>query len=151
MMDFADQVFFWHWLIAGVVLLILEVLVPAYFFLWLGLAALVVGLITAVFSGLALEWQLLLFSVLAVVSTIVWRIYGRRYEGPSDRPNLNKRGHQYIGRVFTLEQAIENGVGKISVDDSTWKVVGVDLPAGARVRVDGVDGTILTVQPLDDH
>jgi hypothetical protein len=38
----------------------------------------------------------------------------------SDQPKLNRRGEQYVGRTFTLEEPIVNGHGKIRVDDSTW-------------------------------
>jgi len=50
-------------------------------------------------------------------------------------------------RVFTLDAPIVNGIGKLNIGDTTWKVVGEDLPAQARVRVTGVDGTVLTVEP----
>ena len=48
--------------------------------------------------------------------------------------------------VFTLEEAIVNGVGKIKVDDSTWRVKGSDMPAGMKVRVMSVEGTIFNVE-----
>jgi membrane protein implicated in regulation of membrane protease activity len=49
--------------------------------------------------------------------------------------------------VFTLSEAIVNGTGKIHVDDTMWKVDGADLPEGTQVRVTGVAGTVLTVEP----
>ena len=64
----------------------------------------------------------------------------------SDEPHLNRRGEQYIGRVFTLDVAIVNGQGKVRVDDTTWKVQGDDCPVGTRVRVHGVDGVVLLVK-----
>ncbi|MFT5397200.1 MAG: hypothetical protein ACI85N_002418, partial [Gammaproteobacteria bacterium] len=64
----------------------------------------------------------------------------------NDQPNLNRRGEQYVGRSFTLEEAIVNGVGKIKVDDSTWKVKGSDMPVGMKVRVMSVDGTVFNVE-----
>ncbi|TFG86238.1 MAG: NfeD family protein, partial [Hyphomicrobiales bacterium] len=93
------------------------------------------------------QWQVLLFAVLAVVSLVAWRDYQRRHPSPTDEPALNRRGEQYIGRVFTLDEAIVNGTGKIRVDDTTWKVSGGDQPHGATVRVTGVAGTVLTVEP----
>jgi membrane protein implicated in regulation of membrane protease activity len=59
---------------------------------------------------------------------------------------LNRRGEQYVGRLFTLQEAVVNGVGKLQVDDTTWRISGVDLPAGRKVRVAGVDGTTLRVE-----
>ncbi len=58
---------------------------------------------------------------------------------------LNRRGAQYVGRLFTLEQPIVNGVGKLRVDDTTWKIIGEDCPVGTRVRVSGVESTVLKV------
>jgi membrane protein implicated in regulation of membrane protease activity len=62
---------------------------------------------------------------------------------------LNRRGQQYTGRIFTLDHPIVNGVGKIDVDDSTWRVKGPDLEAGTRVRVVGVDGVVFVVESAE--
>ena len=98
----------------------------------------------------ALDWryQLILFAVLSVISVAAGRWWLRRHPMRSDQPALNRRGEQYVGRVFTLEAPIVNGVGKIRVDDTTWKIEGADCPAGTQVRVTGVDGVILRVACL---
>lgn len=142
------SVTFWQWWIAALVLLVLEVFVPGAFFLWMGVAAGVTGLLLYLIPTLGWEYQLLLFAVLSVASIIVWRIYLRRHPTATDRPTLNRRGEQYVGRLFTLEEPIVNGSGKIRVDDSTWKIEGADCPGGSRVRVTGVDGTVLRVEPV---
>ena len=74
------------------------------------------------------------------------RGYIKKKPFESDKPNLNRRGAQYVGRTFTLSEPITNGFGKIRVDDSTWKVEGSDSPAGAQIRVVGVDGVVLKVE-----
>ena len=135
----------WHWWILAAVLIILEVFAPGAFFLWLGIAAVAVGGVVYVAPGMEWEYQLLLFSVLSVVSIILWRKYFRSTPGDTDQPNLNRRGEQYVGRVFTLKEPVTDGIGKIRVDDSTWKIRGEDCPAGTRIEVTGVDGTILEV------
>ncbi|MFT5770285.1 MAG: hypothetical protein ACI9H8_002271 [Lysobacterales bacterium] len=145
MMEWFENIVFWHWWIAAGLLLILELTTPTFFFLWLGIAAAATGLVLLVFPGLSVETQLVLFAVLSVVAIIAWRRFRENNPVISDQPNLNRRGEQYVGRIFTLAQAIENGVGKVTVDDSTWRVVGVDLPAGTKVRVDGVDGVVFQV------
>jgi membrane protein implicated in regulation of membrane protease activity len=62
---------------------------------------------------------------------------------------LNRRGNQYIGRIFSLSEPIINGVGKVTVDDSTWKVKGPDLPAGTHIKVLGVEGVVFEVESAD--
>ncbi len=135
----------WHWWILAALLIILEVFAPGAFFLWLGLAAVAVGGVVYMMPTMDWEYQLLLFSVLSVISIVIWRKYFRITPADTDQPNLNRRGQQYVGRVFTLEEPIVDGIGKIRVDDSTWKVRGEDCPAGTQIEVTGVDGTILQV------
>ena len=74
----------------------------------------------------------------------------RRYVRPdmtiSDLPDLNVRGQQYVGRSLVVEQAIQNGRGKVRVGDGVWAVEGPDAPAGARVTVVGARGPVLVVE-----
>ena len=145
MMEWLENIVFWHWWIAAGLLLILELTTPTFFFLWLGIAAAATGLVLLMLPGISVETQLVVFALLSVVAIVVWRKFRESRPLVSDQPNLNRRGEQYSGRIFTLEQAIENGVGKVTVDDSTWQVSGLDLPAGTRVRVEGVDGVVFKV------
>ena len=87
-----------------------------------------------------------MFSVLSVSSIVLFRRYQRDNPATTDQPALNRRGEQYIGRSFTLEQDISNRIGVLRVDDSTWRISGDDLPAGTRVTVTGVNGTVLQVE-----
>jgi len=140
----------WHWLLAAIALIILEALLPATFFMWLAAAAGIVGLLLAIFPDLGWQVQLVLFAVFSVLSLILGRRYLRRHPIATDEPTLNRRGHQYIGRVFTLDQSIVNGTGKLRVDDTTWKIGGLDCVQGTKVRVTGVDGVVLLVAPEDE-
>lgn len=142
-----EQVVYWHWWVFGLGMLILEAFMPGAIFLWTGISAGIVGLLLLLFPGMGWEWQFLLFGVLAVSSVVAWKKY-RPHAPASDRPTLNRRGEQYVGRSFTLEEPIENGIGKLVVDDTTWRISGSDLPAGRRVQVTGVDGTTLRVEAI---
>ena len=149
MMAWLEPVVFWHWWILAGILLILELTAPAFFFLWLGIAAAAVGMILLVFPAIPLETQLVLFSIASVVAIIVWKKYREARPLTTDQTNLNKRGHQYIGRVLTLVEPIVNGDGKVTVDDSTWRVKGPDMETGTAIRVTGVDGVIFEVEAAD--
>ena len=146
MMAWLDNIVFWHWWIVAGILLILELTAPAFFFLWLGIAAAAVGLILFVFPSIDIETQLILIAIASVVAVLAWRKYRETRPVSNDQPNLNRRGQQYIGRVFSLSAPITNGVGKVTVDDSTWKVKGPDLPAGTHIRVTGIDGVVFKVE-----
>jgi membrane protein implicated in regulation of membrane protease activity len=144
-----ESITYWHWWILAAALIILEVFAPGAFFLWLGIAAGVVGGLIYLAPDLAWEHQVLTFSVLSVASIIIWRKYFRTTPEETDEPALNRRGEQYVGRVFTLADPIVNSMGTIRVDDTTWKIRGEDCAVGTRVQVTGVDGTILEVECKD--
>jgi membrane protein implicated in regulation of membrane protease activity len=137
---------YWHWFILAAILVILEVFAPGAFMLWIGIAAGVVGAVLYLVPALTWEFQFILFSVASVGSIVAWRAFRQAHPVVTDEPTLNRRGAQYIGRVFTLDAPIVNGIGKIRVDDSTWKIEGADCPAGTKVRVAGIDNTVLKVE-----
>lgn len=149
-MEFFDKIVFWHWWIAGVLLLGIEIMLPAQVFLWLGISAGVTGGIVLIGPGIGWQWQLVLFGVFSVGSIVGWRLYQKKFPPESDEPMLNRRGTQYVGRTFELTEEMALGRGKISVDDTSWRAVcdnETDLPAGSRVKVIDIDGTILKVEP----
>ncbi len=141
-----EQIEFWHWWIAGVALVIIEVFAPGAIFMWLGISAGIVGAMLLAVPDISWQVQFLVFALLSVGSIAGWRVYHKRNPTETDLPSLNRRGEQYVGRVFTLEDGITNGTGVVRVDDSRWKIEGEDLPAGTKVRVTGVEGTVLKVE-----
>ena len=140
---------YWGWFAVGLVLLAFELIAPLTFFLWLGISALVTGLAALVLPGMPWEMQFLVFSILSVISIVISRRYlvGRQIK--SDLPNLNRRAQQYVGRVFTLSEDIQQGVGKIKVDDTYWNVTGAPLKKGTEVKVVSADGAVFAVEAAD--
>jgi membrane protein implicated in regulation of membrane protease activity len=147
LISFLGGLAFYHWFIAALVLGILEIVLPGAIFVWFAAAAALLGVLT--FFAPAIPWQaqLVLFGLLSFAAIAVWRRYRRRHPEVTDQPTLNRRGHQYEGKVLELVDAIENGYGKARLGDSVWTVRGPDAPAGARVRVVGVESTVLMVEP----
>ena len=135
----------WNWLIFGVILMALELIAPGVFLFWLGLAALLTGLVSFAFTP-SWQVQILMFAVFAAVAVPVWRRLARSSAaGSADSPFLNKRADALVGRVFTLEKPIVDGAGTVRIDDTVWRVAGPDAPAGSRVRIVQADGARLTV------
>jgi membrane protein implicated in regulation of membrane protease activity len=133
----------WSWVIAGVVLLALELMAPGYFLLWFGIAALITGAV-AFLADLSWQVDLLIFVVLAVILAVI----GRRYfstQVPSEQPLLNQRAQRHVGTVHVLSDPIVDGQGRVRIDDTNWRIEGPDMPSGTRVRVTGADGAVLKV------
>lgn len=137
----------WGWFALGLALIALEVLViPGGFLLWVGIAAMLMGGITALF---ALTWQLelIVFAILALAASVLaWKLHHGKERDSDAAEGLHDRAAQLIGRQFLLEEAISEGYGRVRIDDSLWRVAGPDLPEGAKVTVTGVDGSTLAVR-----
>lgn len=139
----------WAWWVLGIGLLILEVLMPGVFLVWIGIAAVLTGALSLVLWGEAYwTWQAqwLIFAALSLASVLVGRQILRARANTSDQPYLNQRGRSLVGRTATLEQPIREGRGRIRLDDTMWSVEGPDLPVGTRVRVTASNGRDLTVE-----
>jgi membrane protein implicated in regulation of membrane protease activity len=136
----------WTWIVAGLILLVLEVVLPGTFFLWFGVSAVVVGIVALIFPALAWQAEVIGFLVLAVVLVIVGRRYYSGGLGRIRPTGLNERAQNLVGRETVLSEPIVDGRGRIRVDDTVWRVTGPDMPSGSRVKVVGADGSVLRVE-----
>jgi len=144
MTEFLQNLQWWHWWILAAVLAAVETLTPGVLAIWFAASAVVVG---TLLLAVPVPWQLqiVLFIVLGAVALMAWRRFGNPEAPESEQHGLNQRGQRYVGQSFTLVEPIEGGSGKVRVGDTVWLVQGSDAPAGARVRVTGVSGTVLQV------
>jgi len=136
------------WMVLGLALCGAEIFIPGAFLLWIGFAAVTLGLVELLVA-VPFEWSLLVFAALAVVFSLVGRkVYGGLTTSTDN--GLNSRAAALVGREFTLIEPIVSGEGKAKVLDTVWRVSGADAPAGARVRVTGVaaQGSVLTVETV---
>ncbi|MFA5920621.1 MAG: NfeD family protein [Methylococcaceae bacterium] len=140
---------FWYWWVIALMLLVVEILAPGFFFLWMAISGFITGAMVLLIPSTSMNMQILVFSVLSVATILVLKFYGKKHPIESDHPLLNKRGNQYIGRVFSLYEPIKNGQGKIKVDDSIWKVHGEDCNINSRVKVIAIRGTVFDVEKVD--
>lgn len=144
MEDFVPVLGVWFWWIAAGILLILELLAPGIFLIWLGIAA---AITAAVDMAVPMTWQgeLLVFAAASAVSVFVGRaVMARR--GAVDHPFLNRRNLGYVGSIHVLQNAIVDGRGKLAIEGTVWEIQGPDLPPGTHVKVTGTAGLILVVE-----
>ena len=145
-MGFVQIVDVYGWWIIGLLLLIGEVALPGIFLLWLGLAALIVGVIDWLFPALSWHWQLAIYAVVAAVLVFGLRpVIVRDLKRETQNPNLNRRLHAMIGRTGVISDAIVEGYGRARIGDTEWRVRGKDMEAGTPVRVTGVDDKTLSL------
>ncbi|MCY9802302.1 NfeD family protein [Vibrio scophthalmi] len=147
MIELLDTFTHWHWLALGLALLAAELLGAAGYLLWLGISALLVGLLL---SLLPLSWQLqwVSFGAFALVTTWLWWRRQLKQDQESDESRtLNQKEKQLVGQVITLEEDIPAGKSRIRVADTTWSAYcEQSLPAGTVVKVIGIDGITLIIR-----
>lgn len=139
----------WAWLTLGVLLAVVEVFAPGFFFLWLGIGAGLTALLAWLAPALPWQAQALAFAALAILSVLGWFSWRRRHPDISGEPGLNRRALQQVGAIGPLVESIAGGRGRMRLGDGTWLVTGPDLPVGTQVRVARVESGRLVVEPVE--
>ncbi|HWA19945.1 MAG TPA: NfeD family protein [Devosia sp.] len=134
----------WSWMVAGLVLLALELVAPGGFFLWLGISGIATGILAFV-PGISQPIQWVIFGALGLVSVLLWRRYSKGRSEVTDQPFLNNRAERFVGHEAVIDTPIVNGFGKLKLGDTDWRISGPDLAAGSKVRVVGHDVGVLKV------
>lgn len=137
---------FWYWLIAGIIMLIFEVLIPAAWFLWMGVSALIVGMFLYFVPSTLFIIQIIIFGAVSVISFFLYKKYQKSNLTQDNHMALNRRGEQYIGQVFTLIEPIVDGVGRVKINGSIWRVSGREMPAQTKIKVLSINGNILNIE-----
>jgi membrane protein implicated in regulation of membrane protease activity len=83
-----------------------------------------------------------------VFAVYFWREYKVQQRDLQSAQAPHRTGERYIGQVMTLTDGINEGAGKAVLGNRSWSLRGPNVPAGTRVRVTGVDGSILIVDRL---
>jgi membrane protein implicated in regulation of membrane protease activity len=141
----------WIWGIVGLALLAAELFAPGFYLLWVGLAALIVCAVAAVFD-LTLKAQLLLFGAGSIATCIAgWFFYrGMLKAAPAmNADDVNEAAAQMLGSIGEVLEPGAPGQIRVKVRDSVWLATGPELAAGTRVRVVGQTGTVLRVEPTE--
>ncbi|MFB1010589.1 MAG: NfeD family protein [Thiopseudomonas sp.] len=140
----------WHWFIAAILLMILEILVPGIFLIWLGLGAALTGLFLLLIPGAGLAWQLLALACsicIAVAAGLKWQRKLLRRQ-PAQL-NLGLDG--FIGRIAEVSQPFAQGHGRIRLDGSSYPATSKtpELAAGHLVQVTATRANLLVVEPAE--
>ena len=135
----------WLWLIGGVLLLIMEVIAPGFFLVFIGAAAVATGFFTVLF-GLGIATQCALFVLYSLIAVLAGRRFYANRGSDSTDPLLNDRAGRLVGRVVTVVHQVDDHSGRVRVGDSEWSARGGPAAPGQRVRITGVEGNCLIVE-----
>lgn len=142
----------WSWLSLGVLLMAAEAIIPGVYLMWFGLAAALVGVITAAL-GIGLMAEVFLFALISVGFVIGYRVWERKHPPEDGRDSsgktVNSLQDRFVGTRLVVQTPIVAGRGRVKAGDTSWRCTGPDTPAGATVLVVAVEGGTLVVEPAD--
>ena len=139
----------WHWEIAGIALVLLELAVPAFFVIWFGFGAMLVGLVLLLAPGLALSAQIGVWVLASVAMTVLWfRVFKRSQH----KTLVGTAAGEVIGEIGLLVSAVapfERGKVRFQrpvLGAEEWVCMAESaIAAGERVRVVSVEGSYVKV------
>ena len=136
------------WGALGALLIAAELVLPGIFLIWFGGAALLTGLVTALWHDWGLVNEVGFFTIAAGAAVGIAIAHARRRNASADSEaaRINDRAGQLVGRAVTLTEPIANGHGRVFVGDTLWAVEGPDRPAGAAMVVAGHRGMVLVLR-----
>jgi len=141
-------ILWWHWVVLGLVLILAEMAASGGFYIiFFGIGALVVGALVGFNAG-GPEWvQILLFSVVSVVSLVLFRsrLLHALQQDPQ-RPPVDP----LVGEIGTAAESLAPGVvGRVELRGTSWSARndgGATVAEGARIRVIRVEGLLLHIE-----
>jgi membrane protein implicated in regulation of membrane protease activity len=141
----------WHWMILGMVLVLLELAIPAFFIIWFGLGAVVVGLAVLAVPSLAVSGQVVIWIIASIAFVVLWV---KVFKAQVHRTRVGLSQGQFAGEVGLVTREIkpfQNGQVRFQkpiLGSDVWEAMAnEDIRSGERVDVLGVEGNILRVTP----
>lgn len=140
----------WHWFVLAAILLGLEAMGAGGFLIGAAVAAMICWALNLITQGLDWQLQIGLFAIMTLVFSVLYWKYFKGFNEQTDKPDINDRGRQLIGRTATVDTAFTGHTGKINIGDTLWraKTDDDDVQPGDTVEVIDADQTLLIVKKL---
>ena len=144
-----ETVLWWHWVVFGILLLIMEMTTGTFFMLGLGVAAIVVGILDTLLST-SFTVELSIWMVLSILAIAAWFKWFR--EPPVTDSGQSNYRLDTLGTV--LEEIHPHSRGKVTFDapvlgNTSWHATSkVDLDKNTRVKIVEINGQLIEVEPI---
>lgn len=136
------------WMIIGIICVVIEIFDPAFFFLSLGVAAIITGLLSFVVKATAL--QIIIFAILSFLAFLSMRKLGKKLLTP---PGKDTNVYAMKGKTGIVTKDIpEDGRGQVKIGGEEWSAVAQNnqpIELNSKVNVIDVDGNKLIVEKFN--
>lgn len=142
----------WHWFVLGVLLMLSELIIPAFAALWFGISAVLVGILLWIFPALDSTVQLVLWMILSILCTVAWFRFIKPLSIDKTKAGLSREATiGQIGMVIQVNMEHEQirvrfPMPVLGSDEWNCRTL-TSVNVGDRVRVVDILGNDLVVQP----
>lgn len=144
-----ETVLWWHWIVFGITLLILDMTMGTFFILGLGVAAIIVGVIDTLVST-SFTVELTIWMILSILAIAAWFKWFR--EPPITESGQSNYRLDTLGIV--MEDIQPHSRGKVTFDspvlgNTSWHATAkVDIDKDTRVQIVQINGQLIEVEPI---
>lgn len=149
-MEFAFEP--WHWFVLGVLLMLSELVLPAFAALWFGIAAIMVGVLFWMFPMMGFTTQLITWIILSIACTLLWFKFIKPLSIDKTKAGLSREAT--IGQVgMVIQSHMEHDLITVRfpmpvLGSDEWNCRTLQpVKVGDRVRVVDILGNDLVVKP----
>ena len=153
-MEFAFEP--WHWFVLGILLILSELVIPAFAALWFGLAAIMVGVLLWLFPMMGFTTQLVTWIILSILCTLLWFKFIKPLSIDKTKAGLSREAT--IGQVgMVIQTHMEHDLITVRfpmpvLGSDEWNCRSLEpVQVGDRVRVIDILGNDLVVKPHHSH
>ena len=148
-MEILNALSFWHWFLIATFLITIEAVAPFAYFLWLGIAAIIQGILLY-FVPMTGILPIIIYACIASLVTLVGRYFVPFHHALKGEENINRASDRLVGKLITLSAPIIDGKAQIKVGSSVWIASGPDLAEGTMVKIVDVENNLLIVEPVQE-
>lgn len=139
----------WHWIVGGLGLMLAELAIPAFYIIWFGLGALLVGLLMLIAPGLSSTLQMLIWIAASLAMVVLWfRVFRQGFQ----KTRSGTADGEAIGEIGLLVAGVAPfAKGKVRfqrpvLGSEEWVCLAdTEIAAGERVRVISIEGSFVKI------
>ena len=144
------ELLYWHWIVFGMGLIMLEIFIPSFTILWFGAGALIVGGVVFVFPDASLTLQFFTWAISSCVFTALWFKFLKPLSVDKTMAGLSLESIQgEVGQVLIAPSDSRRGTLRFPapiLGSDEWSFICEEsVSVGDRVRVTEVSGNSLIV------
>lgn len=135
-----------YWIVSGIILLIVETIIPVAYFLWFGISCFILSLMTY-FVNLSDIQQAIIYALSTPLIVVLGRRFVPIHINDRHEKNINKKIQNLLGKEVVLEDNLKTTL-QIKIDETLWTISGTNAVKGSTVKIIDFENNRLIVETV---